>query len=110
MYSVRYNSRLKEPTMTEAGASRAAATAAIANAIKAYGAIVHVEPLAFARILVRTPEPLVVHATYGVFSTKHKYLTPYRGLFFFTKTPTPFPLPDNVELVESKKIWVPDSL
>lgn len=91
-------------------AGAAAQAAAIAQAIKASGAIVQVEPIDFARILARSPEPLVVHATYGLFTTKHHYLTSYRGLFFYTKTPTPFPLPDVVELVESKKIWVPTSM
>jgi hypothetical protein len=83
---------------------------AIAEAIKASGAIVQLEPIDFARILVRTHEPLVVHATYGIFSTKHHYLTAYKGLFFYTKTPTPFPLPTNAELIESKKIWVPGQI
>ena len=88
-------------------AGAAAEAQRIADAIRASGAIVHVEPLDFARILARSSEPIVVHATYGVFSTKHRYLTSHRGLFFYTRTHDPFPLPEAVELIESKKIWIP---
>jgi hypothetical protein len=88
----------------------AAAQHDVAEAIRAMGPIIQVEPIDFAKILVRTPEPLVIHATYGVFSTKHQYLTSYKGLFFHTRTPTPFPLPEDAELIESKRIWVPSGI
>jgi len=32
----------------------------------------------------------------------------YKGMFFFTKTKTPLVLPANLEVVKTKKIWMPD--
>ena len=49
------------------GAASAAAVAAIANAIKASGAIVRVEPDDFNRILSNVAKPLVVIAKGGFF-------------------------------------------
>ena len=90
-----------------AGASAGAAAAAIANATKASGVIVRVEPDDFAGILERQPGALVVHATSGFFSTSYQYLTSYKGLAFFTKAPTPLDLPPGTEIVQAKRIWVP---
>lgn len=87
--------------------STAAAAAAVANAIKASGAIVTVEPRQFEDILKRCEAPLVVSAEGGVFSRKYYYLAPYRGLVFHTKTETPLSLPRDTELITAKKIWVP---
>jgi hypothetical protein len=58
-----------------AGAAGAAAAAAVAQAIKASGVLVRVEPTEFLRVLQRQQEPLVVHATGGFFSTYYQYLT-----------------------------------
>ena len=85
----------------------AAAAAAIAQAIKASGAIVNVEPEEFLRILQRTQTPLVIHAVGGFFSTNYRYLTSYKGLAFFTKSPDPLDLPNGSEVVLAKKIWIP---
>ncbi|NQU44877.1 hypothetical protein HQ520_16435 [bacterium] len=90
-----------------AGASGAAAAAAIANAIKASGAIVRVEPRDFASILDKAQAPLVVCAQGGLFSTNYQYLTAYKGLIFFTKTPTPLRLPTDAETIVAKRIWIP---
>ena len=90
-----------------AGAAGAAAAAAIANAIKASGVIVRVEPDDFLGILRRQPGALVVHATGGFFTTNYLYLTSYKGLAFFTTAPTPLDLPPGTELVQAKAIWVP---
>jgi len=92
-----------------AGAAGAAsAAAAIAQAIKASGAIVSVEPSAFQNILDRQPEaPLVVEAKGGFFSTNYQYLTSYKGLVFFTKSPEQLALPQDCEVVAAAKIWVP---
>jgi hypothetical protein len=79
----------------------------IANAIKASGAIVSMEPHDFEAILQKAEAPLIVHAQGGVFTTKHYYLTAYKGLIFYTRTQTPLPLPRGAELVEARKIWVP---
>jgi len=90
-----------------ATAGAAAAAAAIANAIKASGAIVSVEPSDFEIILARMERPLVVSAEGGFFSTKYQYLTSYKGLIFHTKTLQPLTLSSRVELIPSKKIWIP---
>jgi hypothetical protein len=90
-----------------AAAGAAAAAAAIAQAIKASGAIVNVEPEDFLRILQRTQTPLVIHAIGGFFSTNYQYLTSYKGLAFFTKSPGQLDLPNGSEVVLAKKIWIP---
>lgn len=91
----------------QAGAVAAANEEAIANAIKASGAIVSVEPGDFDAILRKTEAPLVVCAQGGVFSTKYYYLTAYKGLIFHTKTQIPLLLPPKAEIVNARKIWVP---
>ena len=94
--------------MVATGAEGAAAAAAIANAVKASGAIVRVEPQDFLAILSRSQSPLVVTAPGGIFSAKYHYLTSYKGLAFFTKSAEPLMLSGNVELVQAQKIWVPN--
>jgi hypothetical protein len=89
-------------------AGGAAAAAAVARAIKASGAIVKVEPEAFEDILARVAEPLVVTAKGGFLSTNYQYLTSYKGLIFFTKSRTQLALPADIELIEAKRIWVPE--
>jgi len=88
------------------GAAVAAAAAAKANAIKAMGPIVVVEPHEFLDILQRTEKPLVVHSPAGMI-TKYKYLTSYKGLTFFTKSKEPLLIPASVEIVTAKKIELP---
>ena len=80
----------------DGGAAADAAAAAIANAIKASGAIVNVEPGDFQAILSRSDKPLVVIAQGGIFKKHLRYLTAYRGLVFFTKADTPLSLPAKV--------------
>ena len=93
--------------MTNGAGAAAAAAAAIANAIKASGAIVSVEPGDFETILKKIDAPLVVCAQGGVFSTKYHYLTSYKGLIFYTRTPTPLMLGASVERINASKIWIP---
>jgi len=85
----------------------AAMAAAIAQAIKASGVIVHVKERDFMSILARAEEPLVVCAQGGLFSTNYQYLTSYKGLAFFTKSGSPLPLPATAELVTAARIWIP---
>jgi len=90
--------------MTEA----AIAAAAIAQAIKASGAIVRLEPAEFSRILDRQDEPLVVvSAPAGVFRSKWQYLTSYKGLAFYAKSPTQLMLPSRALVVSARTIWIP---
>ena len=85
----------------------AAHAAAIANAIKASGAIVRVEPKDFEGILRKIERPLVIIAEGGLFSTKYQYLTSYKGFTFLTKTAAPFILPPGAEIIRAQKIWTP---
>ena len=93
-----------------AGTEGVAAAQAIANAVKASGVIVRVEGRDFLNLLRKTEAPLVVYSRGGVFTTKHKYLTSYKGLAFFTKVKEPLDLPMKAEVVVAEKIWVPDGV
>jgi tRNA U34 2-thiouridine synthase MnmA/TrmU len=86
----------------------AAAQQIAANAIKASGAIVRVESGDFEAILKKSESPLVVYAQGGVFTTKYRYLTPYKGLVFFTVTQTPLMLPSRAEVIAANRIWIPE--
>ena len=90
-----------------AAGGTAAAAAAIAQATKASGAIVRVEPPDFVRILSRTEKPLVVMAQGGLVAKNHQYITSYKGLVFFTKSHNPLQFSSKVEIVVAKKIWIP---
>ncbi len=90
------------------GASGAvAAAAAIAQAIRASGAIVRVEPNDFMTILSKADKPVVVVATSGFRKKKNEYLTGYKGLIFYTKSNMPLQLPSEAELIVAKRIWIP---
>jgi hypothetical protein len=90
-----------------AAGAGAAAAAAIAQAIKASGVLVRVEPAEFLQILYRQKEPLVVHAVGGFFRTSYQYLTSYKGLAFYSKSREPLDLPSGCELVTAGSIWIP---
>ena len=88
--------------------AHAAIHAAIANAIKATGVVVRLEPREWLSILKRTENPLVVIAEGGMFKTKYQYLTSYRGLAFFTKSPTALVLPGRTDVITAKSMSIPD--
>jgi len=88
--------------------AHAAIHAAIANAIKATGVVVRLEPGEWLSILKRTENPLVVVAEGGMFKTKYQYLTSYRGLAFFTKSPTALVPPGRADVITAKSMSVPD--
>jgi hypothetical protein len=92
---------------TGGAAGGAAAAAAIAQATKASGAIVKVDPREFTKILNRAKEPLVVVAYGGFIGKTYKYLTNYRGLFFFTKSSERISMPSQAETVAAESIWIP---
>jgi hypothetical protein len=82
------------------------AVAAIADAIKASGAIVRVENKDFMTILDKAESPLVVMTQKG-FLSSYKYIFSYKGLAFFTKSAEPLKLPSDIELIMSKSISIP---
>ena len=85
----------------------AAHAAAIANAIKASGAIIKVEPQDFVNIVRKVDKPLVVYAEGGFLSKNFQYLSSYKGLVFFTKSPEQIQFAPGAELIMAKKIWIP---
>jgi hypothetical protein len=95
-----------------AASSAAAAHHNIAiNAVRSWGPVVKIDTDGFLKILRNSEEmesnPLVVMATGGWFSTTYSYLTPYKGLYFYTKSSYPLSLPSQAEVVNVDKIWVP---
>ncbi len=95
--------------MAYAGGASAAvvAAAAVAQAIRASGAIVRVEANDFMTILSKADKPAVVCAISGFRKKKHEYLTGYKGLVFYTKSNVPLQLPSEAELIVAKRIWIP---
>jgi hypothetical protein len=89
--------------MAEAGA----AAAAIAQAIKASGAIVRVDDSTFQRLVARVDDPLVVTSQTTFFVTRYAYLTAYKGLVFYAKSKVPLRFPGRAEIIEAGAIWVP---
>ncbi len=90
-----------------AAGAAAAGAAAIANAIKASGVLVRVEPQEFARLLGLTKEPLIVIAEGGLFGKNYHYLMSYKGLAFFTKSRIALQLPGDAQLVSASRISIP---
>lgn len=90
------------------GAEAAAIAAAIANAVKASGAIVRIEAEGFLKITSKVDNPLVVFARGGWPVRNYQYLTSYKGLIFFTKSREPITLGSDIELVTADTIWVPN--
>ena len=84
----------------------AAAGAAIANAIKASGAIVRVENEDFLTVIGRAEKPLVVMRPKSFWSP-YKYISSHKGLAFFTKSDEPLRLPSDAELIMAKNISIP---
>jgi hypothetical protein len=89
-------------------AAGAAAAHAIANAIKASGAIVKVEPEEFIKVVSLGDKPLIVHAMGGMLSKHHRYITGYKGLVFFTRSEQPLDIMTRFQLVEARSISIPD--
>ena len=85
----------------------AGSIAAMAEAQKAIGAIIFVEPQDFLGILAKIEKPLVVQSPSGLL-TKYKYLTSYKGLTFFTKSKEALLIPFSVEMITAKKIVIPE--
>ena len=91
------------------GASGGAAGAAIAmaNAVKAMGGIVQLEPEDFQRLVMRLEDPLVVTAERSLFGTRYQYVTGHRGLVFYAKSREPLRLGGRAEIIRAKRIAMP---
>lgn len=90
-----------------ATSAAAAHAAAIANAIKASGTIVQVEAGDFQAIVKRAENPLIIVARGGVLKKHFQYMTSYKGLAFFTKSPMQLVFSGRHEMVLAQKIWMP---
>ncbi len=93
---------------TSAAAGSAAYITLVANAIKACGTVIRVEPDEFIKLVSRQETPLIVIHAGGLFSTSYKYMTSYRGLAFHCKSPTELRLPEKTELIHASKMSIPD--
>ena len=77
----------------------------IAKAIMAYGSSVLLSPTDFVKIVARQESPFVVVAIHsGIFFTRYRYLTAYRGLAFCCKSKTELVFEDGTELVRAAKM------
>jgi hypothetical protein len=93
---------------SSSGASSvAAAQAALAQAVKASGTLVRVEPDAFLKIIGKNRNALVITAQGGFMNRGYQYLTSYKGIAFFTKSITEISLPGDAEIVAARQIWMP---
>ena len=92
---------------TGAAGAAAAAGAFVAQAVKASGAIVEVEPQDFRSLLDRVDKPLVVVSQAGTFKKYYQYLSGVRGLIFYTKSPDILHFKGGTEVVQANKIWIP---
>jgi len=89
-------------------AAIAAAHAALVQAVKASGVLVSVESDGFLKIVSKTRGALVVASVSKLWRKKeYHYLTSYKGLAFYAKSPTELDLPGGIELVVAKQIWIP---
>lgn len=89
------------------GAEAAAIAAMIANAVKASGTVVRIEPEEFLKILKKVDAPLVIYAEGGMISTNYQYMVSYKGFAFYCKADDPIQLPRKAEVVIADKIWIP---
>ena len=92
-----------------AGAAGGAAAAGVivAQAIKASGAIVEVQPKDFQSLIDREEKPLVVVSHKGIFKKQYQYLAGCRGIILYTRSQETLRFKGGTEVVQAKKIWIP---
>ncbi len=85
-----------------------AMVAAKRDAVMASGAIIKVDSAVFLEITKKVEIPLIVHSIEKTFFHEmHKYLTSYKGLFFYTESKYSILLPNEIELLEADRVWIP---
>lgn len=94
-------------TTGSAGEAAVSAAGAVVQAIKGSGAMVNLAPNDFIALVSRCSSPLVVMAKGKFSTTKFQYLTSYKGIAFFTKSPSPLDLPMDAERIVAEKMWLP---
>ena len=99
-----------------AAAASAAAAAARRNRIRAtgaFGVVVTVTSVDFARAIEMEPEPVVVRSVVKRFwsgEVKNRYLSSVKGIAFFCEDLSEVALPEGVIVIEADKITVPSDL
>lgn len=83
------------------------AIAAVANAVKASGAIIRLKPEEFAKVLSRAIEPVIVIAPGGISKKKTQYLLSWKGFVFHCVSSEQMNFPSGAEIIAAKKIWIP---
>ncbi len=84
-----------------------AAAAAIANAIKASGAIVKLKEEDFIKVISRTENPLIVVSKGGFRKKDFDYLAAYKGFIFYVRSKEELNLPGDCEIISAQQIWIP---
>lgn len=94
--------------MSGAAGGAAAAQAAISQAIKASGAIIHIHSNEFRMLISKMDDGIVIEKPAGGFlSGGYKYSTSYKGFVFFCKANEQIVVPARLEKITAKRIWVP---
>ena len=83
------------------------AAAAIANAIKASGAIVRLKEEDFIKVISRSDNPVIIVSRGGFMRKDFDYLTAYKGFIFYVRTKEEMNLPGNSEIISAQQIWIP---
>ncbi len=91
-----------------AAGAQSAYLVGVANAIKACGSIISVEPEEFLKIVSQQNEPLIVRADKKFLSRNFKYLTSFKGLTFYCKSPEQLRLPEQAQTIRAKSIVIPN--
>lgn len=86
-----------------------AAAAAIANAIKASGAIVRLREEDFIKVISRSDKPVIIVSRGGFMKKDFDYLTAYKGFIFFVRTKNEINLPGDSEIISAQQIWIPST-
>jgi len=90
------------------GLHRGTSTAAFAQAISASSSIIIVDPENFMKILAKAGKAVVIAGRGGFFRAHYQYLTDYKGFKILTKSEAELMLPNDVEIITVKTIWVRD--
>jgi hypothetical protein len=90
-----------------AGAVIAAGAAQVQNAQKMSGVFVSITPEAFAHILGKSENLLVIETKTGIFTTKWMYLLSYKGFVMYCKTSQQMGIPSRHEKIYSSSVQLP---
>ncbi len=85
----------------------AAAAAAIANAIKASGAIVRLKEEDFIKVISRAENPVIIISRGGFMKKDFDYLLAYKGFVFYVRSKEELNLPGDCEVISAQQIWIP---